>query len=63
MGEKTKALASIALCVGSLHRDRAAVLRCWDLPAPWTAVTAVVAATFVIFAFSRRYRNSSFYDA
>ncbi|MGH8461546.1 MAG: DUF1295 domain-containing protein [Stenotrophobium sp.] len=32
------------------------------LPQPWDALAADAVATLVIFAFSRRYRNSSFYD-
>jgi steroid 5-alpha reductase family enzyme len=34
-----------------------------DLPPPWNALLADVVATAVIFAFSRAYKNSSFYDA
>lgn len=34
-----------------------------DIGAPWNALVADVIATLVIFAFSLRYRNSSFYDA
>jgi len=34
-----------------------------SLPQPWDALLADVVATLVIFAFSLRYRNSSFYDA
>jgi len=41
----------------------AAVLVWGGLPQPWDALVADLAATVVIFAFSRRYRNSSFYDA
>jgi steroid 5-alpha reductase family enzyme len=33
------------------------------LPQPWDALLADVVATLVIFAFSRAFRNSSFYDA
>lgn len=32
------------------------------LPQPWDAFAADLAATLVVFAFSRAYRNSSFYD-
>ena len=48
-----------ALCIAA----GTAVLLTVDYPAPWNALAADVAATFVIFAFSRYYRNSSFYDA
>lgn len=47
-------LACIAAGVG--------VLGLCDLTAPWDALFADVVATLVIFGFSLRYRNSSFYD-
>lgn len=50
---------SYVLCVAA----GAAVLFGLDLPQPWDALAADVVATLVIFWFSRRYRNSSFYDA
>lgn len=40
----------------------AALLFGLALPQPWDALAADVVATLVIFAFSLRYRNSSFYD-
>ncbi len=40
----------------------AAVLFGFDIPQPWNALVADIVATLVIFAFSLRYRNSSFYD-
>lgn len=39
-----------------------ALLALTQLPQPWDAFWADVLATLVVFAFSRRYRNSSFYD-
>jgi len=50
---------SYALCIAA----GAAVLFGLHLPQAWDAFAADVAATLVIFAFSLRYRNSSFYDA
>jgi steroid 5-alpha reductase family enzyme len=49
---------SYVLCIA------AAALVLWLLPPapPWDAFAADVAATLVIFGFSRAYRNSSFYD-
>jgi steroid 5-alpha reductase family enzyme len=41
----------------------AAVLVFGGLPQPWDLFAADVVATIVIFAFSRAYKNSSFYDA
>lgn len=41
----------------------AAVLYGFDLPPLWDSLVADIVATLVIFAFSLRYRNSSFYDA
>lgn len=41
----------------------AVVLFGMDLPQPWDLLVADVAATLVIFGFSRTRRNSSFYDA
>ena len=38
-------------------------LQQWSWPTLWTALIADVVATVVIFGFSLRYRNSSFYDA
>jgi len=50
---------SYLLCIGA----GAAVLAYAGLPQPWDALVADLVATLVIFAFSLRYRNSSFYDA
>ena len=50
---------SYLLCVAA----GAAVLFGMHLAQPWDALAADVVATLVIFGFSRRYRNSSFYDA
>jgi len=52
-------LVSYLLCIAA----GAAVLFGLHLPQVWDAFAADVAATLVIFAFSLRYRNSSFYDA
>jgi len=49
---------SYALCIAA----GAAVLFGLDLPQPWDAFAADIVATLVIFGFSLRYRNSSFYD-
>lgn len=63
MAGKASALGLIAwayvLCIGA----GAAVLAYAGLPSPWDALAADVVATLVIFGFSLRYRNSSFYDA
>jgi len=40
-----------------------AVMLGLGLPQPWDAFAGDFAATLVIFAFSRKYKNSSFYDA
>ncbi|MDP3858150.1 MAG: DUF1295 domain-containing protein [Stagnimonas sp.] len=48
-----------ALCIAA----GGAVLRYAGLPQPWDALVADLVATAVIFAFSYRYKNSSFYDA
>ena len=50
---------SYLLCIAA----GAAVLFGLHLPQAWDAFTADVVATLVIFGFSLRYRNSSFYDA
>lgn len=52
-------ILSYALCLAAA----AAVVYAAPLAAPWDVFAADVAATLVIFAFSRAYRNSSFYDA
>ena len=48
-----------ALCLAA----GAAALLAVELPQPWDLFVADLVATLVIFAFSRAYRNSSFYDA
>lgn len=48
-----------ALCIAA----GAGVLALVEIPAPWDLLLADVAATLVIFGFSRAYKNSSFYDA
>ena len=62
-GSRAGAFALIVLayviCIGA----GADVLVVVDWPAPWDLLAADVVATFVIFGFSRAYRNSSFYDA
>jgi steroid 5-alpha reductase family enzyme len=52
-------LMSYLLCIGAA----AALLYGLNIAQPWDALIADVVATLVIFAYSRRYRNSSFYDA
>ena len=52
-------VVAYVLCIAA----GAAVLFGLHLPQAWDAFAADVAATLVIFAFSLRYRNSSFYDA
>ncbi|WP_428309335.1 DUF1295 domain-containing protein [Hydrocarboniphaga sp.] len=52
-------LAAYLLCIAAA----AVVLYGLDIAQPWNALLADVVATLVIFAYSRRYRNSSFYDA
>lgn len=55
----TPILMSYTLCIAAA----AAVLFGLDLPQPWDALAADLVATLVIFAYSLRYKNSSFYDA
>jgi steroid 5-alpha reductase family enzyme len=50
---------SYALCIAAA----AAVLFGLPIAQPWDALVADLVATLVIFAFSIRYKNSSFYDA
>ncbi|HZR37559.1 MAG TPA: DUF1295 domain-containing protein [Nevskia sp.] len=54
----TPVVLAYAACIAA----GAALLRLGALPQPWDALLADVVATLVIFAFSLRYRNSSFYD-
>lgn len=63
MSEKAKALWLIVWAYVVCIAAGAAALAVIDLPAPWDAFAADVVATLVIWAFSLRYRNSSFYDA
>src|SRR3546814_18923257 len=63
MAGKTSALALITLAYIACIAAGAAVLYGLHLPALWDTLVADVVATIVIFAFSRVYRNSSFYDA
>lgn len=62
-GSKSSALGLITIAYVLCIAAAAAVLWWGGLPQPWDAFAADVAATVVIFAFSRKYRNSSFYDA
>lgn len=55
----TTIVVAYVLCLAA----GAAVLFGMDLPQPWDLLAADVTATLVIFAFSRSYKNSSFYDA
>jgi len=54
----TPIVAAYAACIAAGY----AVLRLAVLPQPWDALLADGAATLVVFGFSLRYRNSSFYD-
>ncbi|WP_028081822.1 DUF1295 domain-containing protein [Solimonas soli] len=63
MKSKHTALALIAIAYVAAVAAAAAILLGTALPAPWDALLADVVATVVVFVFSRRYRNSSFYDA
>jgi len=62
-GSKSSALGLITVAYILCIAAAATVLWWGGLPQPWDAFAADVAATVVIFAFSRKYRNSSFYDA
>ena len=62
-GSKSSALGLITVAYILCIAAAAAVLWWGGLPQPWDAFAADVAATVVIFACSRKYRNSSFYDA
>lgn len=63
MSEKSKALGLIVWAYVVCIAAAAATLYALDVPAPWNAFVADIVATLVIFGFSLRYRNSSFYDA
>ena len=54
--------APIVLAYAAAVAAGAALMALTWLPQPWDAFWADVLATLVVFAFSRRYRNSSFYD-
>lgn len=54
--------APIVVAYGTCIAAGVAIVFGLRLPQPWDALTADVVATLVIFAFSLRYRNSSFYD-
>src|SRR3546814_20651227 len=62
MAGKTSALGLITLAYIACIAAGAAVLYGLHLPALWDAFVADVVATIVIFAFSRAFKNSSFYD-
>jgi steroid 5-alpha reductase family enzyme len=62
MSGKASALGLVALAYLLCIAAAAVVLYAVDLPQPWNAFAADVVATVVVFIFSRRYRNSSFYD-
>ena len=62
MSKKTSALLLILVAYMVCVAAGAAVL-CLPLPQPWDAFWADMVATLVIFGFSYRYKNSSFYDA
>src|SRR5689334_22992183 len=55
----TPIVTAYALCIAA----GAAVIYGLGLAQPWDALAGDVVATVVIFAFSRMYKNSSFYDA
>jgi steroid 5-alpha reductase family enzyme len=63
MAAKSSEYGLIALSYVACVAAGAAVLLCASLPPAWDAFSADVAATVVIFGFSLRYKNSSFYDA
>jgi steroid 5-alpha reductase family enzyme len=62
MSGKASALGLVTLAYLLCIAAALATLYAVDLPQPWNAFAADVVATVVIFIFSRRYRNSSFYD-
>ena len=63
MSEKARGLRRILWAYAACLTVAAGVMWQCPFPAPWNAWVADVAATLVIFGFSRAYRNSSFYDA
>lgn len=62
MADKASALGLVVVAYLACIAAAGATLYLADLPQPWNAFAADVVATVVIFAFSRRYKNSSFYD-
>lgn len=62
MRPKTAAFALIFVAYLTALGAALALLAGVPVTAPWDALLADLAATVVVFAFSRRYRNSSFYD-
>lgn len=56
-------LSLIVIAYVACIAGAAATLFVLPLAAPWDAFAADVVATLIVFGFSRRYRNSSFYDA
>ncbi|WP_020650909.1 DUF1295 domain-containing protein [Solimonas variicoloris] len=62
MRPKTAAFALIFVAYLTATGAALALLAGAPATAPWDALLADLAATVVVFAFSRRYRNSSFYD-
>jgi steroid 5-alpha reductase family enzyme len=62
MTGKASALGLVTFAYLACIAAAAATLYLLQLPQPWNAFAADSVATVVIFAFSRRYRNSSFYD-
>src|SRR3546814_18989312 len=63
MAVKPLCLSLVTLSYIAFIAAGAAGLYGLHLPALWDTLVADVVATIVIFAFSRAYRNSSFYDA
>ncbi len=62
MSDKKHALGAVLLAYIACIAAAASTLYLLELSPPWNAFVADVVATLVIFAFSRRYANSSFYD-
>lgn len=62
MSGKTSALGIVTFAYLACIAAAALALYLFELPQPWNAFAADVVATVVIFGFSRRFRNSSFYD-
>ena len=62
MAGKKTALGLVAGAYVACVAAGAAALYAFSTPQPWDALLADVVATLVIFAFSLRFKNSSFYD-